>query len=520
MMLRKVLSQRLALIGIMLGLLVIAGIGFGLVPKQFMSASDRPQFMVYLDLPAGTHIDETHRATRQLSEWLADASINPDVKSSIAYVNSGGPRFYLALSPPDPTPYRSYLVVNTQSNDDVLEVMARVDAYLHSQMPGVRGRAEQLFMGPSSIGTVELRVSGPGLSTLKKLSYEVQEAFRKIPGSRYIRDDWDNPILKFRIEVDQELARRAGITSDDIANTLSSMIDGVQVTDFRDGDDIIPVVIRADDSSQERIDQLGTLSILSLDSGAPVPLLQVANIVGTVELPQIRRYDQNRTVTIYANHPRMQAAGLYEEALPGLEDIVLPPGYHISLGGELESSTEANSALFEYLPHCLLLIVLLLVFQFNSIRRPLIILSTIPLVLIGAVIGLLLTRVNFSFTGMLGLFSLAGIIVNNGIVLIDRIDQERGAGMSIHDAVVEACLARARPIVMTTLTTILGLLPLILFGGEFWIAMGIVIAFGLAVGSLLTLLFVPALYSLMFDNTLLAGDAESVNRPDTVIEEN
>jgi len=179
--------------------------------------------------------------------------------------------------------------------------------------------------------------------------------------------------------------------------------------------------------------------------------------------------------------------------------VDIPAGYELELGGELESSSEANSALFQYLPHCLLLIVLLLILQFNSIRRPIIILGTIPLILIGAVAGLFLSGVHFSFTGMLGLFSLAGIIVNNGIVLTNKVDLERENGADVTTALITACLTRFRPILMTTLTTILGLIPLILFGGEFWIAMAVVIVAGLAVGSLLTLLFVPAFYSLLFD---------------------
>ncbi len=359
-------------------------------------------------------------------------------------------------------------------------------------------------MGPSPIGTVELRISGPDLKTLKRLSEQTQQAFRQVPGTINIRDNWDNPIVKLRVDIDQELARRAGVTSDDVADTLSGMIDGTHVTDFRDGSDVIPVMIRADSGATERIDKLASINIISTETGAPVPLSQVADMVADIELPRILRRNQNRTITVYAMHPNFQAAGLYEQVQTNLQQMLVPAGYTFSLGGELESSSEANDALFKYLPHCLALIVLLLVLQFNSMRRPLIILSTIPLVIIGAVIGLFVLQVKFSFTGMLGLFSLAGIIVNNGIVLIDKIDSERNNGHSVNQAIVEACVTRFRPIVMTTLTTILGLLPLILFGGEFWIAMGIVISFGLAVGSLLTLLFVPAVYSSLFDSPLIA----------------
>jgi multidrug efflux pump len=500
--LSKVLKNRAVTMGVTLLLLLLAAQGFKLVPKQFMSASDRPQFLVYLDQPAGTHIEETTSATLQLSKWLSSEGVNPEIKSSIAYVDNGGPRFYLALSPPNAASYRSYVVVNTHSSDQVLPMMDRVEEYLRTQLPWVRARAEQLYMGPSPIGTVELRFSGPDSEELKNLSAQVQGYFHDIPGTRHIRDDWDNPILNFKVVVNQELARRAGVSSDAIASSLSGMIDGLKVTDYREGKDVIPVMIKADEYASDRLDKMGSMNIASSDNNVAVPLLQVARIEGNIELPQVRRRNQTRTITIYARHVNLQASELYDIVAPQLEKMALPAGYTFELGGELESSSEANSALFQYLPHCLLLIVLLLILQFNSLRRPLVILGTIPLIVIGAVVGLLVSGVYFSFTGMLGMFSLAGIIVNNGIVLTNKVDLEREAGASVHDALLTACQTRMRPILMTSLTTILGLMPLLLFGGEFWIAMAVVMVAGLAVGSLLTLLFVPVLYSLLFDSVL------------------
>lgn len=497
--LQQVLQQRVLFIGGMIGLLVIAGYSFRFVPQQFMSASDRPQFLVYLDLPAGTNITETSKLTAQLSDWLSNSGDNPEVISNIAYVSEGGPRFMLSLSPPDSAPYRSYLVVNTQTNKDVLPMLEKTEHYIRENLPSVRGRAEQLYMGPSSIGTVEYRVSGDDLETLRQISRQVQAAFTAVEGTGHIRDDWDNPVIKLRVEVDQELARRAGVTSDDVATVLSGMIDGSKVTDYREGDQTIPIMIRSEKEGEDRFDKLATINIYSSENAVPVPVLQVADIQPKIELSQLRRYNQKRTVTIYAKHQYLQAQDLYQAALPALAAIDMPDTYSVSLAGELESSGEANSALFEYMPQCLGIIILLLVWQFNSIRRVVVIITTIPLILIGAVIGLLVTQTNFSFTGMLGLFSLAGIIINNGIVLIDKIDSERAAGNPIQEAILRASQSRLRPIVMTTLTTILGLMPLVFFGGEFWLAMGVVIVFGLAVGSLLTLLFVPALYSLLMD---------------------
>jgi multidrug efflux pump subunit AcrB len=194
----------------------------------------------------------------------------------------------------------------------------------------------------------------------------------------------------------------------------------------------------------------------------------------------------------------MTAVELHATMEEKLDQIELPPGVRVELEGEIKGAAESNSKLLGFAPHALFLIVLLLVLQFDSFRRPAIILLTIPLVIVGAIFGLAIFRAYFDFTAMLGLFSLAGIIINNGIVMIDRIDQNRGAGHGVHDSIIEAAVTRARPIIMTTITTVIGLMPLALFGGEFWYGMAIVIMCGLAVGTLLTLIYVPVLYSAFF----------------------
>ena len=235
-----------------------------------------------------------------------------------------------------------------------------------------------------------------------------------------------------------------------------------------------------------------------LRTAACVPLLQVADFDGRVEPSRIRRTDQKRALTVSGKHPDMTSVELYAAMGPSLAGIEIPRGYSIDIDGEIKDSAESNADLFKYAPHALFAIVLLLVMQFNSFRRPAVVLLTIPLVLIGANYGLLVFRGYFDFTAMLGLFSLAGIIINNGIVLIDRIDEARAEGMDVTEAVIDASLARARPIIMTTITTVVGLIPLALFGGEFWYGMAIVIMCGIGVGTVLTLGFVPVMYSLLF----------------------
>jgi len=380
----------------------------------------------------------------------------------------------------------------------VATLMDRVDAWMAEQLPEATGRTEELFLGPAPLGTVELRLHGPDIAGLQHISEQMLAAFRAVEGTQGVRSDWDNPVLKLRVIVDQERARRAGVTSEEIARALSTQIDGLRITDYREGDKVIPVVLRAGATARTDVDRMRTLEVFSASRGVGVPLLQVADFEGAVEPSQIRRVDQERAVTVAAKHHTLGARELYAVVQPALDQLSLPYGYRIETEGEIKAATEANGALFQYAPHCLAAIIALLVLQFNSFRRPAIVVLTIPLVLIGAALGLLLFRAWFDFVAMLGLFSLAGIIINNGIVLIDRIDQERALGRDVDTAVVEAAVARMRPIVMTTLTTILGLVPLALLGGEFWFGMAIVIMSGLAVGTLLTLGVVPVLYSLLF----------------------
>ncbi len=492
------LNMRLVFVLLMVGLLVAAGQVFQLVKQRSLGPSERNQFTVYLDLPAEAHITETISAAKALSAYLADDESNAEVTDVLSYVGAGGPRFFLALSPNDPQPNKAFLVVNTQTSDQIAAVMQRAERFIKRELPQATGRAEILFLGQSALGTVELRVRGSDIDTLRGLAEQVKQAFHSVPGTEAIRSDWENAVLKLRVNVDQERARRAGVTSAEIAQTLSAHFDGQQVTSYREDDKVIPVVIRAQLDERTSLDRLRMIEVLSESRGLAVPLLQIADFSGEVETSRVRRYNQQRALTVAGIHRAMTATELYAKMEEKLAAIEVPPGYSLDVEGEIKDSQESNGKLFFYAPHALFLIIILLVLQFDSFRRPAIILLTIPLVIIGANFGLALFGAFFDFTAMLGLFSLAGIIINNGIVMIDRIDQARAEGLGVDEAVKVAALARARPIIMTTITTIVGLLPLALSGGEFWYGLAIVIMCGIGVGTILTLGFVPVLYSLMF----------------------
>ena len=490
------LGHKLIFIGSMLAALVVAIMGMGQTTKQMMPYSDRNQVLVYIDLPAGSDITTTINATEKLSAWLADENQNPEIDSHISYIGFGGPRFFLTLSPIDPGENVAFMVVNTKHRDDVLMIKSRINQFILNEMPEVNGRIKRMFLGTKEIGLVEYRVIGADAGELYNIGYQIEKIFRDLDGAVGIKNDWQNPVSRISIDIDQQRARRAGVSSESIARSLNTYYEGYSVTDYRDGDLVIPVTLRGDED-RNNLGELITLPVLSED-GTAVPLVQVAEFSRIIEPNNLLRVDQERTLTISGKHTSLQAAQVHAKLLPAVEAINLPEGYRIEFGGEVEGSKEANSALFSKMPIALIGIVLLLIWQFNSIRRPAIIMLTIPLVLIGATLGLLSTGAFFSFTAMLGLFSLAGIIINNGIVLIDRIDSERENGLSVYDATMNACVVRMRPILMTTLTTVLGLMPMMLFGGALWYPMSVVIIFGLGVSSILTLGFVPVLYVIFF----------------------
>ncbi len=353
-------------------------------------------------------------------------------------------------------------------------------------------------IGPGETGIVEVRLTGPDRAVLRDKAEVLMAALRAIPGTLNINQDWENKVLTVKVIVDQVRARRTGVTSEEVADSLNAFIDGAYITDYREGDTVIPVVIRAVEEERDNIAQLRNINIYSSKTGKNVPLSQIANFEPRWDPSVIKRFNQERTITVEARHQFLKAAQLFAKLRPAIDGLDLPAGYGWEVGGELESSKESNQKLAKNLPLCLALVVFLLVWQFNSFRRPAIIMLTIPMSFVGGIIGLLVMGAPFGFMAILGFLSLAGIIINNGIVLIDRIDIEHEAGKDAYEAIVSAALARARPIVMTTITTILGLMPLIVWKDPLFFGMANVIAFGLLVGTVLTLVVVPVLYSLLF----------------------
>ena len=496
--LEAILRQRLLCLAAVVAFLAVAVFASRYVVNEFFPANDRNQFLVYVDLQAGSHIDETSGVVQSLSAWLRDKAANPEVTNTVAYAGSGGPRFFLSLSPINPDPHVAFMLVETKSNEQVRDVVERTRRYIVDHFPEARGKVKAMWLGPTETGLVEIRISGPDERVLMAKADQLLAAFRGVPGTLDIEQDWENPVLKVEVAVDQARARRAGVTSADIAGSLNAFVSGGRVTDYREGDAVIPLVLRGEEDERNQLSALSGLSVYSQATGLNVPLSQIADIRSVWEPYRINRRNLQRTVTVSAKHSHLKADQLVGEVMPMLANLDLPPGYHWEMGGELESAAEARGHLFANFPLAGFLIVLLLVWQFNSFRRASIILFSIPLSFAGAFFGLLIVGAPFGFMSLLGLLSLAGIITNNGIVLIDSIERNRQGGADTYSAIVGAAVSRLRPIALMTITTIPGLLPLIIWRDPLFYSLAIVIAFGVLVGTVLTLVVTPVMYSLLF----------------------
>ena len=480
--------------------LAFGGWLFQFTGKTFFPNSERTQLQVVVELQVGANSELTGAIVERINRFLLDEARNPEVLNTIAYIASGGPRFYLALEPIDGFPNVAYMIVNLRESDQVETLRERLDRWALGAVPEARVTPKPMSMGPGEAGLMEYRIVGPDAVRLIGAAEGLKGALRSLPGAHAIKDDWENPVVALRVIVDQNAARRAGITSEDIANALNSQLSGVAVTDYRVGDVSIPVVLRAQGEQRTNIDRLRTLNI-ALAGSTPVPLLQVARFDGRPHFSRLKRRDLQRVVTVSGKSDRLTAQALDAAVAEDLAAIEasLPAGYRIEKGGEIESSADAQERLFKNLPLAFALMVLVLIWQFDSFRKPVVILLTIPLVITGVSGSLLIfPGANFSFMGILGVLALAGIVINNAIVLLDRIEIERAAGREHFDAIIEAGVRRLRPIIMTTCTTALGLAPIIISRDVLFYDLAVVIAGGLVLGTVLTLVVAPCLYAVFF----------------------
>ncbi|GAA4275734.1 efflux RND transporter permease subunit [Aquimarina mytili] len=494
--------------------------GFTKLAFVFFPDSDRNMITIDINLPQGTKIESTTETILAIEEFITNTlKVTEERTDGIvdwsSYIGEGPSSYDLGYNADEPNSNYAHILVNTSSflvNNDMVK---QLDAFCFDTFPNADIKVG--LLGSGGGGTpIEIKVSGDNPDKLASIAEEIKAKLFSISGTKNIKDDWGPKGKKFVIDIDQNKAQLAGITNQDVAISLQTVLDGFQAGEFRENDKSIPIVMTSNQGKQQSLASLETLNIYGQNSGKSVPLLQVANIIPQWQYSKIKRLNLTRTINVSSELTEDgNASEVTAIVTPWLKEQESKWGkeYTYTLGGDAENSAENMGAVAKYLPLSAFIIVMLLIIQFNSFRKMTMIVTTIPLGVIGMVIGLLIFGVPFGFMAFLGVISLAGIVINNAIVLIDRIEiEENELKRKPQDAIIAACIQRFRPILLATFTTVLGLIPLYLGGGEMWEPMAVTIMIGLLFGTVITLLFIPAFYSVLykvdyteyeFDDTLL-----------------
>lgn len=485
---------------------IISLYGFGSIPFVFFPDSDRNLFTIDVNLPLGTKIEKTEQVIERIEKYIADSlEVNNERPTGItawsSFTGQGPESYDLGYSPDEANSSYGHMLVTTSAFTENNRMIAKLDKYTYDNFPNADIKVYSLAAGGGG-APIEIKVSGSDPDVLAAISEKIKIQLSSIAGTKNVKDDWGPKSKKFLIEIDQNRAQRAGITSQDIATSLSTVLDGFETGSYREADKSIPIVMRSDANQQQSFASLETLNIYAQASGKSVPLLQVANIVPLWQYAKIKRLDIVRTININCElREGANANAITAEITPWMEEQSQSweDGYSYKFGGDAERTADSMGSVIGYLPISGFLIVLLLIIQFNSVRKMTMVVMTIPLAIIGVVIGLLVFQEPFGFMPFLGVISLAGIVINNAIVLVDRMEvEQRDLGRSELDSVITACLQRFRPILLATFTTVLGLIPLYISGGEMWEGMAVSIMIGLLFGTVITLIFIPSFYSLLF----------------------
>lgn len=501
--------RALSILGVVLIFFGVMQLG-AFVPNIFFPSQISKQFVGDLKLPAGTPIEKTEAIVKQIDQFMeAELKVGPKraegLRDWTVYIGNGGPKFRLAYNSVTADAGYAAWVLNATSADVVKSIQNKLNRWCARRFPDAEVNFKDFAYGPPVENPVEVTMLGRDLDQLFAKAKQVKQKLRQIEGTRNVSDNWGRQVKKLVVKVDQSRARRAGITSQDIAVSLRTIFSGTADTDYRERDKVIPISLRSVAADRDDLGKVETMTVYAQGGGRtankPVPLKQVADLELKWNPGKILRENRLKALKVTSQlQPGVLASQVLTHLMPWLQDDKRQWGaVKYKVGGSDEASKEGNQSIMEKLPIAGFLILMLLVSQFNNIRKPIIILTTIPLAMIGVIIGLLVARSYMGFMTLLGIISLAGIVINNGIVLLDRIriEQEEN-GRSAQDAIVEAAQLRIRPILLTTTTTIGGMIPLWLGGGPMWEPMAIAIIFGLLFSTLLTLGFVPVCYAAFY----------------------
>ncbi|TOQ74564.1 multidrug efflux RND transporter permease subunit VmeV [Vibrio parahaemolyticus] len=481
----------------MVALLVGAVIAFGNVKQQFFPPSNTPMFYVDMWMPEGTDIRQTIKQAEKVESYIRQQD---DIDFVSVSIGQGLQRFALTYQPEKSYEAYAQFQVRTTDRDNMFKLLHKLDDNLAKTFDEPTFQFKLMEFGPSPASKIEARITGPDPKVLRELAVQVEDILHTDPGARNIRHDWRERTKELVPVFNESKARRLGISKEDLSSTLQMAFGGSTFGVLRDGTHTLPIMMRLPEAERVDFESLQNVKIWSPSLQTYIPVDQ---IIDGVELdwsePLIQRRDRKRTLTVLADHDVLSddtAASLFARVQLKVMDLHIPEGYEITWGGEYESSKDAQEGLFGSLPMGYLLMFIITILLFNSIKKPLVIWFTVPLSIIGVAFGLLTTNMPFSFTAFLGLLSLSGMILKNGIVLLDQINLELESGKDPYLAIVDSAISRVRPVSMAALTTILGMIPLVF--DAFFGSMAITIMAGLGFATVLTLIVVPVMFAILF----------------------
>ncbi|EPU7919813.1 multidrug efflux RND transporter permease subunit VmeV [Vibrio parahaemolyticus] len=481
----------------MVALLVGAVIAFGNVKQQFFPPSNTPMFYVDMWMPEGTDIRQTIKQAEKVESYIRQQD---DIDFVSVSIGQGLQRFALTYQPEKSYEAYAQFQVRTTDRDNMFKLLHKLDDNLAKTFDEPTFQFKLMEFGPSPASKIEARITGPDPKVLRELAVQVEDILHTDPGARNIRHDWRERTKELVPVFNESKARRLGISKEDLSSTLQMAFGGSTFGVLRDGTHTLPIMMRLPEAERVDFESLQNVKIWSPSLQTYIPVDQ---IIDGVELdwsePLIQRRDRKRTLTVLADHDVLSddtAASLFARVQPKVMALHIPEGYEITWGGEYESSKDAQEGLFGSLPMGYLLMFIITILLFNSIKKPLVIWFTVPLSIIGVAFGLLTTNMPFSFTAFLGLLSLSGMILKNGIVLLDQINLELESGKDPYLAIVDSAISRVRPVSMAALTTILGMIPLVF--DAFFGSMAITIMAGLGFATVLTLIVVPVMFTILF----------------------
>ena len=483
--------KRLTIVGAVTAF--VAGLALmSAVPYRFFPMNERDQFIVDLWMPAGTRLAGTDDVLRRLETAVRK---EPGVRSVAAFAGGGAPRFYYNHNPEPPTPNFGELLINTTSPEATDELVHHLQKQLDRLAPEGWVYVKPLQQGPVFAAPNEVRLVGDDARLLRTYGDSVARIFERTPGSAYVHTDWRDEELSLGLKLRPEVATRLGFSDADVASQLAGAFAGAPVSTFWEGKRDLDITLRLDGAERSGMDDVAAAYLVSPASGARVPVREVADVVPEFRPSRIVRRNGVRTLTVRSfAAPDILPSVVLKAATTQLAALKLPPGMRLEFGGEKEGSAEVQGAVNIALLTSLIGVFLILLFQFRTVRQPLVIMTSIPLALVGAAIGLVITGNPFTYTANLGLNALTGVVVRNAIILVDYANELRRQGMDIEAAALLAGRRRLRPIFLTTMAAALGVTPMILSGSPLWSPMASVIAVGLVVSMIFTLVLVPVLY--------------------------